>query len=70
MTDQNITWTLKRVPVNDSPVKSARFCLLIQVSQVIDPELGICIIQDEELPTYTTAIGNTIHPPSYSEISL
>jgi hypothetical protein len=68
MTDQNITWTLKRIPVHEGPAKSARFCLLVQVSQLVDPELGICIIQDEELPTYTTAIGNTTNPPSYSEI--
>ncbi|CEP13406.1 hypothetical protein [Parasitella parasitica] len=65
-TDQNIKWSLQRVPIDEAPCTSVRFCLMIQVTE-LDPEM---VFVGEQLPSYQTALSaETIHnPPSYHEL--
>ncbi|EPB87703.1 hypothetical protein HMPREF1544_05484 [Mucor circinelloides 1006PhL] len=67
-TDQTIKWSLQRVPIDEAPCTSVRFCLVIHVTE-LDPEM---VYVGEELPSYQTALlntTNTFHPPSYHELT-
>ncbi|KAI9272113.1 hypothetical protein EDC94DRAFT_580577 [Helicostylum pulchrum] len=59
--NHHINWSLERVPIEQAPCRSARFCLMIHITE-LDPEMGI---YGEELPTYQVATNNIILPPSY-----
>lgn len=66
-TDQNIKWSLQRVPVDEAPCTSVRFCLVIHITE-LDPEM---VYVGEELPSYQTALNTTniFNPPSYHELT-
>ncbi|KAK4519721.1 AMSH/STAMBP protein ubiquitin specific-protease [Mucor velutinosus] len=67
-TDQSIKWSLQRVPIDEAPCTSVRFCLVIHITE-LDPEMAYV---GEELPSYQTALLNTattFHPPSYHELT-
>lgn len=59
--NHRINWSLERVPIEHAPCRSARFCLMIHITE-LDPELGI---YGEELPSYQVATNNIVLPPSY-----
>ncbi|KAG2196641.1 hypothetical protein INT46_002349 [Mucor plumbeus] len=65
-TDQNIKWSLQRVPVDEAPCTSVRFCLVIHIKE-LDPEM---VYVGEELPSYQAALNtaNIFNPPSYHEL--
>jgi hypothetical protein len=69
---------LERVSIEQAPCRSARFCLMIHITE-LDPELGIINGGGgggEELPTYQVATnGNNMvsisqPPPSYELTAL
>ncbi|GAN04895.1 hypothetical protein MAM1_0076d04362 [Mucor ambiguus] len=66
-TDQNLKWTLQRVPIDEAPCTSVRFSFVIHITE-LDPEM---VYVGEELPSYQAALLNTatpFHPPSYNEL--
>lgn len=62
-TRHHIIWSLHKVPIDEAPIRSARFCLKIYITELDNNE--------EELPTYqqTTSLLLQPPPPSY-ELSL
>ncbi|OAD04722.1 hypothetical protein MUCCIDRAFT_108555 [Mucor lusitanicus CBS 277.49] len=67
-TDQNLKWTLQRVPIDEAPCTSVRFSFVIHITE-LDPEM---VYVGEELPSYQAALLNTatpFHPPSYHELT-
>ncbi|CAO3623863.1 unnamed protein product [Mucor hiemalis] len=73
-TSHHIIWSVERIPIEQAPIRSTRFCLKIYITKLDNEMGGIFDINGEELPSYqqastTTALLIPSPPPSY-ELSL